>query len=159
MLLHIFQQNCVLCSQAAIWAERIFHMPLGSRLTMKRDFWEIYTSVEFWGVDCKLFWKKKKEGKLSYFSARLIFGQTGVSLIWGSAGGKIKGKKALNGANLELPDVREMNGSSICRLQVFSHSHISKVSLCCHQRNTVRAITWKQAHIQSFVTQRVGIDV
>lgn len=56
----------------------------------------------------------------------LIFGQTEVSLICGSARGISKGKKALSDAELELPDVSEMNESRVYRLRAFSHSHINK---------------------------------
>lgn len=79
--------------------------------------------------------KKKRQGKLPYVGAGLIFGQTEVSLICGSAWGISKEKKALSDAELELPDVSEMNESRVYRLRAFSHSHINRGLSSSHQDN------------------------
>lgn len=78
---------------------------------------------------------KKSQGKLPYVGAGLIFGQTEVSLICGSAWGISKEKKALSDAELELPDVGEMNESRVYRLRAFSHSHINRGLSSSHQDN------------------------
>lgn len=46
-----------------------------------------------------------------------------------------KKKKALSDAELELPDVSEMNESRVYRLRAFSHSHINRGLSSSHQDN------------------------
>lgn len=46
-----------------------------------------------------------------------------------------RNKKALSDADLELPDVSEMNESRVYRLRAFSHSHINRSLSSSHQDN------------------------